>query len=115
MFLRRLRLVYVWFLNVSSISINIALARMEQTIDDHARPVTFNIEFIKEDGAIRTMRAQRHVKNGAHVSPASNEKARFKYRLKEKNSILLFDADEKKYRTVRVDRIIRFNQMNVIH
>ena len=47
---------------MADISINVALARMEQTVTEEGKPVYFTIEFIKEDGSIRKMRAQKHVK-----------------------------------------------------
>ena len=99
---------------MSQISINIALARMQQTIDENARPVTFAIEFVKNDGTLRTMNAQQYVKNPQAIKTA-NDKSKFGYNLKSRNTILLFDVDEKQYRTIRVDRITRFNHMDVIH
>ena len=96
---------------MSAISINIALARMEQTVVD-GEPVTFSIEFIKEDGSIRKMRAQKHVKlPGASGAGGS----KFKYRLKNKHAVLLFDTEIEKYRTVLIDRITKFNEMEVKH
>jgi hypothetical protein len=95
------------------ISINIVLSRMEQTTDADARPQTFTIEFIKEDGSLRKMKAQKHVKVGTDGSV--DEKSRFKYNLKSKNSILLYDVDAQEYRTVKVASIIRFNNAEVLH
>lgn len=99
---------------MAGISINIVLARIEQTIDANARPQIFTIEFIKEDGSLRKMKAQKHVKLGTG-SRTADEKSNFKYNLKNKNSILLYDTEKEEYRTVKVESIITFNNMEVIH
>lgn len=96
------------------ISINTVLAHIEQTVDANARPQTFIIEFIKEDGSLRKMHAQKHVKQGTGGSPAG-EKSNFKYNLKNKNSILLYDMEAQEYRTVKVSSITRFNNVEVLH
>jgi hypothetical protein len=102
------------FIIMAAISINVALARMEQTVTEDGRPVYFHIEFIKEDGSIRTMRAQKHVKHPS-VEPGVQAPSKFRYNLKSKGSILLYDADIQAYRAVRIDRIIKFNDLNVLH
>jgi len=99
---------------MADISINVALARMEQTVTEEGKPVYFTIEFIKEDGSIRKMRAQKHVKFPS-AETGKSEKSKFKYNLKTKGTILLYDAEIKKYRAVRIDRIIKFNELNVLH
>lgn len=95
------------------ISVNIALARMEQTVKD-SKPVTFSVEFIKEDGSLRKMKAQKHVKFQG-LEGAEGKEGKLKYNLKNKNAILLFDVIKQEYRTVKIDSITRFNNMEVIH
>jgi hypothetical protein len=96
------------------ISINVALARMDQTVDADGQPVYFTIEFIKEDGSIRKMRAQKHVKYPS-AETGDSEKSKFKYNLKSKGTILLYDTELKDYRSIRIDRIIKYNDLNVLH
>ncbi len=95
------------------ISIGVVLARMEIT-HDAGGPVSFDIEFIKDDGTIRIMTAQNHVKHGKNGG-GTGEKSKFKYHLKENGTVLLYDVDLGKPRTVRIDRIMRFNREKVIH
>jgi len=99
---------------MDDISINVALARMEQTVSGDGKPVYFTIEFIKDDGSIRKMKAQKHVKFPA-AETGKDEKSNFKYNLKNKGSILLYDTEAKGYRTIKIDRIIKFNDSNVLH
>jgi len=96
------------------ISINVALARMDQTVDADGQPVYFTIEFIKEDGSIRKMRAQKHVRYPSTEMDQS-EGSKFKYNLKQKRTILLYDTEKKDYRAIKIDRIIKFNDLNVLH
>ena len=86
---------------------------MEQTVDQDGQPINFTIEFVKEDGSIRRMRAQKHVKYPS--SGSVNEKSNFKYNLKNKGIILLYDLDEKDYRAVKVDSILKYNGIDVNH
>jgi hypothetical protein len=97
------------FFLMADISINIALARMEQTTTQEGEPVLFSIEFIKADGSLRKMKAQKHVKF------PENAKGKFRYNLKSKGALLLFDTDIKEYRAVSIDSIIKYNDFNVIH
>jgi hypothetical protein len=97
-----------------TISINVALARMERTVDRDGKPAAFTIEFVKSDGSIRKMKAQKHVKYPGSES-AKSEKSNLKYNLRKNYSILLYDTEANEYRTVKIDRIIRFNNMEVLH
>jgi hypothetical protein len=84
---------------------------MEQTVID-GQPQSFTIEFVKEDGSLRAMRAQKHVK---FPSSKPNEKSKFKYNLKSKGNILLYDLEENAYRSVKIDSILTYNSLEVIH
>jgi hypothetical protein len=96
------------------ISINIVLSRMQQTVDERGNPVVFKLEFIKEDGSLRKMTAQKHVKFPSN-KPGNNEKSNFKYSLNKNGAVLLYDTEERDYRAVKIDRIIKFNNMEVLH
>ncbi len=89
------------------------LARMEITHEE-GRPVSFSITFIKENGRTREMVAQNHVKHGA-ITKQPEEKSKFRFNLKKAGTILLFDTKANGYRTVRIDRILTFNGLEVIH
>ena len=90
------------------------LARMGQTTDGNGNPVTFNLQFIKEDGSLRKMRAQNHVKHGS-IGGGKNPKSNFKYNLKKNRCVLLYDMDGKSFRSVKIDSITHYNNMEVIH
>ncbi len=95
------------------ISRNVMLAQMEITEKDGQR-VVHNLVFCKADGSLRKMRAMNHVKNpqGNHER---SEGTRFKYNLKEKSALLLYDVEKEKPRTVLIDSILYFNGMEVRH
>ena len=96
------------------ISINVVLSRMQQTVDADGQPVNFTLEFVKDDGSIRFIKAQKHVKYHS-FEPGKNENSKFKYNLKNKGSILLYDMELKEYRTVKIDSILKYNNIDVIH
>lgn len=89
------------------------LAQMEITEKDGHR-VEHLIKFVKADGSIRLMRCMNHVKNPQSNEPKA-EGSRFKFNLKQKNALLLWDVDLEKPRTVLVDSILYFNDQAVIH
>lgn len=94
------------------VSKNLMLAKMEITEQD-GKPVVHDIVFVKEDGSQRKMRAMNHINH----RQGNHEKAKgspFKFNLKEKGALLLYDVDLEKPRTVQVDTIISFNGMQVM-
>ena len=86
---------------------------MEITEQD-GKPVEHSITFCKADGSLRKMRAMNHVKH-RHGNHERSESSGFKFNLKEKGALLLYDVDLEKPRTVLVDSILYFNDMEVIH
>lgn len=99
--------------NMDTVSVAVMLARLEITYNADG-PVTFDIIFIKADGSIRKMKAQNHVKHAA-ISSAPVETTNFKYNLKEKGTVLLYDLDKQEHRAVKIDRIVFFNGLKVQH
>lgn len=77
----------------------------------------FSITFVKEDGSLRSInRAQKgHKYQRTSTSPDNN----FRYNIKEKGVVIVADLDaetsDKKFRTIKISRIIRFNGIKVHH
>lgn len=91
-----------------------ALALMDITVHEN-KPVYFSIEFCKMDGSIgRIERAWKNVKM-PEVGGSKSETTGFKYNLKEKNVVLIRNADTKETRAIKIFFIIKFNGFLVFH
>ena len=85
----------------------VILAKIEITEQD-GKPVEYHIGFCKADGSLRKMCIMNHVKH-KQGNDERSEGARFKYNLKEKNALLLFNADLELSQVIYVDKILFLN------
>jgi hypothetical protein len=103
------------------ISISIALSRINITYDENNRPVVFSVKFVKDDGSIRTIEKARKSVKHATIGGGRSERApgKFKYNLKERGVIMLYDTQakekNKQFRSVKISSIIEFNGQPVHH
>lgn len=98
---------------MQTISIGEVLNEIKKPYTENGANI-FAIAYWTSEGDLKTIpRAQRFVKS-ANPGQAS-EKTSFKYNLKEKENILLFDVDTNEHRACKIYRIHSFNNQKVIH
>ncbi len=89
----------------------IGIATVLAQVDLSAVGQPFTMEFVKADGSLRKIRAQKgHKKEGASAEGSS-----FKYRIKGSGNILVRDLDSGEDRAIKISRIISFNGQKVKH
>jgi hypothetical protein len=96
----------------------IGIAQVLAQIDLSAIQGSFSITFVKEKGELRTIkRAQKGHKPNYAAAPTEGSK--FKYRIKEKGVVIVGDLDalseKDRFRTIKISRIIKFNNIPVHH
>ena len=96
----------------------IGIAQVLALIDLSPIQGAFSITFVKEGGELRTItNAQKGHKPNYATAPSAGSK--FRYRIKEKGVVIVADLDAKKekekFRTIKISRIIKFNNIPVHH
>jgi hypothetical protein len=94
----------------------IGIAQVLSSVDTSSVDGPFTMTFVKADGTLRTIKAQKGHKV---VGGATFEKSNFRYKIKEKGVILVRDLEAmtktEEFRTIKISHIIRFNGHEVIH
>lgn len=94
------------------ISIRQALAEMDITYED-GLPKSFSIEYWREDGTPGKM--EKATKNEKRPGSGGAAKTKFKYNVKERGVVLLFNLETNETRAVKITRINKFNGEEVFH
>lgn len=95
----------------------IGIAEVLARIDTSPIDGAFSLTFIKRDGSVRKIeRAQKGIQSD-HTSTSA--KSNFRYNIKQKGVVLVADLDainkRDKFKTIKISRIIKFNNIPVHH
>jgi hypothetical protein len=94
-----------------------SVLKQSQITHENGSPVSFRLEFIKEDGSVRLItKARRFVKpERAYVNASEKSKSKTLYNLKKNNAILIYDEEAQTHKTIKISRITKFNGITVRH